>query len=696
MLAAINLASAEADEPLLSLGEAATGQLLFNAPGGHFHQAVHLKTEVYVSINGMVAKTTYRQKFKNTSNNWREAIYVFPLAENAAVNGMEMILGDRIIRSVIKEKAEAKKIYREAKQAGKKAALTSKQRPNLFTQKVANIAPGEQIEVRITYLQQVSYDSGQFRLQLPTTLTPRYVPGRHIREIELSEVAEEKHLVSSPFGWARATDQVKDAPLISPFMLPERPGQPRNPISIHIRLNPGLKLSRVDSSSHKIQQQQNQQGEYEIELASSIEPMNRDFWLTWAPVPKQQPEAAVFQETVDGENYAMLMLLPPTIKQSEAMDLPRSITLVLDTSGSMGGASIEQAKSSLLLALERLDAKDLFNIIEFNSGYRQLFPAPINANGRNLQIAKNFVRQLHADGGTNMAPALQAALSAVSNPEYLKQVVFITDGAVGNEEALFKLIKQQLGDARLFTLGIGSAPNSYFMNRAAQFGCGSFEYISSPDQVNERMSNLFRKLESPMMTNLNIQLPRSLQGKIEQYPKRLPDLYAGEPLVLNLKAENGASLSGKVEISGDIAGTEHGWKRSLSLQKTTDQNQASGVSTLWARAKIADLMDEKIQGRSEEEVKAEVLKVALPHMLVTQYSSLVAVEEKISRDAESPLKPGIIPNRVAKGQNMQPQAYPETATWLPLHLLLSALSIILLLAMYPRQILQQLARSKDA
>jgi len=697
-----------------SLSEAESGQLVFPSGNGTFQQAVHLKTTADIQVSGMVARVSYKQIFKNDSNDWREAVYVFPLSENAAVNEMEMRIGNRLIRAEIKEKSEAKKIYEKAKSEGKKTALTEQQRPNLFTQKVANIAPGEEIEITLGYLQEVKYgqDShgkGTFSFYLPTTLTPRFMPGVPMTHGQ-TPLEIKKELTSSAFGWATATDQVPDAHKISPLMLSVPINSLRNPIEINISLEAGLHLDKITSRNHSIYQKKNKSGNYQINLSKGHVSMDRDFWLEWTPVASDQPEAAVFKEQINGEDYSLIMLLPPQIAASSqngtddlhSHKLPREVIFIIDTSGSMGGASIQQAKASLQMALKRLSNKDRFNIIAFNSSYSNLFYTPMYATKSNRQIASTFVHRLGAGGGTNMAPALEEALSTKSEEGFLKQVLFITDGAVGNEDALFKLIQEKLDNARLFTVAIGSAPNSHFMSRAAQFGRGTFEYIANQSEIAERMSNLFRKLESPVLSNLKISFPKELHGLIEQFPERTPDLYAGEPLVLSIKALDKAAIKGKIEISGRVSGTgsvtssdtneSTQWTRSLNLN---DNTQHQGISTIWARKKIAALMNEKILGRDEADVKEEVLSVAIPHKLISAYTSLVAVEERISREPLAhkkhgvPLKSGVVPNAVAKDQLPQTQSYPKTATWQPFNLLLGSLSLLMLMALYRNQLFQR-------
>ena len=649
-----------AAETKIEVNDAESGQLLFGSESKSYQQAVHLNTDIDVDINGMVAKVKYRQRFRNDSQEWQEATYVFPLAENAAVNHMEMTIGNRRILSQIKEREEAKRIYTEAKNNGQRAALTEQQRPNLFTQRVANIGPGEEIFVELHFVQSISYQRGRFEFHLPTTLTPRYIPGKKTVSID-----EEKYYQSQGLGWGLPTDEVPDAPEITPRMIQASVNTITNPMRLSINLNAGLLLNDISSAYHEIQQSRSG-STYLLDLAKGEVSMDRDFRLSWQPVPKQAPEAAIFAEEVDGENYLLLMLLPPQVETSE-LPLPREMIFVIDTSGSMKGTSIAQAKKSLLLALDRLGTNDRFNVVEFNSSHRALFPAAVQASQSNVLRAKQFVEALNANGGTEMRPAIETALRGRAPENYLKQVVFVTDGAVGNEADLFALIENQLDDARMFTVGIGSAPNSYFMRKAAEFGRGSFTYIGDQSEVQTRMTELFSVLESPILSDLEIQWP----DKVEQYPTKTPDLYAGSPLVVSAKISD---LDGQVVVVGKTASQD--WQRSISLN-APNKETAEGVSTIWGRAKIESLMDEQIRGRNKAEVRQEVIDVALPLKLVSQYTSLVAVEELIARSPEEALKQAGVHNTVAKGQVQQLGTYPKTATWMSINLLIGTVALAL-------------------
>jgi Ca-activated chloride channel family protein len=631
------------------------GTLFLGLPG-QAQPATQVATEVNIRIAGFIAEVSVSQTFRNDGAGWTEGRYVFPLPEDAAVNSLRLRLGERIIEGEIREREAARAVYTAATQAGQRAGLVEQERPNLFSTSVANIGPGQEIRVEIDYVQTLRYDSGEFRLRFPMTFTPRYIPGRPLP----AEVSYQ----AGAGGWATPTDAVADAGRITPPM--QHPlGGPLNPTQLQVELTPGFELARLQSLYHPIAQARS--GERHS-LRVLTERSDRDFVLVWAPEPAQTPQAAVFTEQVDGEAYALLMLLPPQIGGER---LPRELVFVIDTSGSMAGDSIHQAKAALLLALERLGPADHFNVIQFNSQAEALFTASVPAMPAALGQAKAYVQRLSANGGTEMSAALRLALSAVAGEEErLRQVVFITDGAVGNEAELFGQIQRELGAARLFTVGIGSAPNGYFMRKAAGFGRGSFTYIGRLDEVGTRMGELFAKLESPLLRDLCVRWP----GVAEAYPEKLPDLYAGEPLVLTARLP---ALAGEVEVCGETAGQS--WRRRLVL---APEHTHPGVATLWARRKIGALMDRKHAGAGEAQIREQVLAVALRHRLASAYTSFVAIDRTPVRPATAPLHSEALAHNLPAGT--QPEGFaqvalPSTAT--PAPALLAGGSAALLLAL---------------
>ncbi|MFW2404597.1 MAG: marine proteobacterial sortase target protein, partial [Gammaproteobacteria bacterium] len=520
-------------------------------------------------------------------------------------------------------------------------------RPNMFTTAVANIAPGQEIEVRLTYVEKVTYDGGRFRLRFPMTITPRYIPGA-------PRPATETSISAAPgSGWATSTDQVPDAVEITPYLDPRRPtgADPINPIELAVALDSGLPLADISSAYHDIHVAR-QGGQYEISLTAGRVPMDRDFELTWQPAVGSEPAAALFTQTLGDKVYALAMILPP-VQPTGSARLPRETVFIIDKSGSMGGDPIRQARAALELGLSRLAPGDHFNIIAFNDTPTALFRDSRPADSHTLGEARRFVQRLSAGGGTEMMSALN--LTFAGDPEnasgLLRQVVFITDGAVGNEDALFKAISDGLSDRRLFTVGIGSAPNSHFMRKAAQFGRGTFTYIGKPTEVEQKMDELFARLEKPMLRNVVLEWPDAA-AVVE--PDPIPDLYDGQPIVVTARLDR---LEGELRASGET--TDGQWQQTLMLNTAAGH---SGIATVWARDRIARIEDRiALEGESAN-LRKRMLDLALNHKLVSRFTSFVAIEKKITRPKSLSSKSHDVPNLRPAGQSPQPFAYPQTAT----------------------------------
>ena len=596
--------------PTMGINDVTEGTLLFKTnQQGRYIPAPILKTDVQIAVTGIIARATVRQEFTNPSQkkgDWLEGVYVFPLPETAAVDHLRMHVGERIIEGQIKEQGEAKKVYEKAEQEGKRASLVEQERPNIFTTSVANIGPGERIIVEIEYQETIRYDQGTFQLRFPMVVGQRYIPGTPV-------IVEGQDPNGS--GTMLDTDRVPDASRITPPV--QKPGQGLiNPISLSLSLTPGFPIAKVESLFHQVIVIPDPDGGYQVSLKKDAVPADRDFQLTWSPAPSTEPAATVLTEQRDGETYAMLMLVPPTQQSNAAPHKPRNLTFVIDTSGSMAGPSIEQAKSALATALTRLTTQDRFNVIQFNNTVRSLFSAPQPVTTAAMRKAIRYVESLSADGGTEMLPALRQALKSPQDSIRLQQIVLITDGQVGNEDELFELLHHRLGTRRVFTIGIGSTPNSHLMRKTAEFGRGTFTYVGNIREVKDKLDALFKKLEQPVLND--IQLDLTGWAGLEQYPSRIADLYEGEPIVLTLKA---TSLPDQAILRGQI-GTQP-WSRPLSMTHRTNRG---GLSVYWARQKISALMDEGFTGTAEETVRKGVLDVALAHHLVSKYTSLVAVD----------------------------------------------------------------------
>ena len=464
------------------------------------------------------------QIFHNPTDGWVEAVYVYPLPEGGAVDSLKMVIGERVIVGDIKERKQAREAYEQAKAAGRKTSLVEQERANIFTNSVANIGPHETVVVQIEYQEPVRQSGNEFSLRVPLVVAPRYIPAPIVQTVELG--AGER-------GWGRVVDPVPDRDRIAPPVLDPRKNIAVNPVAIAVRLQAGFPLAEVKSHHHAIKTETAEDGVRLIKLAEGPVPADRDFELTWKPAQSAQPSVGLFRERIGDADYLLAFVTPPVLAASEKRR-PREIVFVIDNSGSMGGTSIVQAKASLVYALGRLDPSDRFNVIRFDNTMDVLFSDTVAASAEHVAQAKAFVSALEARGGTEMVPPMRAALTdrRGDDANAVRQVIFLTDGEIGNEQQLLETIGAMRGRSRIFMVGIGSAPNSFLMTRAAELGRGTFTHIGSAEQVEERMRTLFGKLESPAVTNLTATFSAVSS---DATPAVIPDLYRGEPLVLAAK-----------------------------------------------------------------------------------------------------------------------------------------------------------------
>jgi len=634
---------ADRGEPV-RLDDAETGALLLRThEPGLYLPAPSVDTHVAMEVTGLVARVQVSQRFTNPSDAWVEGVYVFPLPDDSAVDRLRLQIGDRFIEGEIAEREEARAIYEEAVASGHKAALVEQERPNLFTNSVANIGPGEVVIVQIEYQQTVRYDQGVFSLRFPMVVAPRYIPGTP------SDLQVGGH------GWAYDTDEVPDASRITPPVLRPEGGKV-NPVTLDAEIAPGFPLAWIGSPSHAVQWTESTDGHLHLAFAEDAVFASRDLVLEWQPDVGSAPGAGLFEEWLGDEGYLLMMVMPPSQAADGLETLPREVVFIIDVSGSMSGPSIRQAREALELAVQRLDPRDTFNIVRFNDSATRLYDRAQPADERHVAEASRYVRSLSADGGTNMMAALEQALDGGRDETRVRQVVFLTDGAVGNEDGLFRFIDRNLGDSRMFTVGIGSAPNSYFMRKAARAGHGTFTHIGSVDEVGERMADLFAKLESPVLTDIWVTLPDDCNAEI--WPDVVPDLYQGEPVLVAAKVDK---VTGAAEIRGRFHG--EAWTASLPLQGASE---GRGVGALWARGKIESLMDQLHEGATEDDVREQVLEVALEHQLVSKYTSLVAVDVTASRPDSEEMGTAPVPVNLPDGWNFDKvfgELPPERVRW---------------------------------
>jgi Ca-activated chloride channel family protein len=387
-----------------------------------------------------------------------------------------------------------------------------------------------------------------------------------------------------------------------------------------------------------------------VHLAGSQIATDRDFELVWTPAVADDVAAAAFAEQIGDDTFTLVVLTPPYAADETTQS--REVTFIIDTSGSMEGPSIQQARAALQLGIERLQPGDLFNIIRFASDCSSLFAEPQRVGASTRILASQFIAGLRADGGTEMRAPLQQAMATPANAGYLQQIVFITDGSVGNEAELIALIHRQVGNSRLFTVGIGAAPNSYFLEQAAAAGRGSYTFIAEREQVGSRMQDLFHKLERPALVDLKVRWPDDLAA--DAAAPMPGDLYAGDPLVILARLPQ--APSGNLTLSGRIRGRD--WVHQVAITRVGEQ---SGLSKLWARERISDL-SHQIPFGDREPLRASILALALKHHLVSDFTSLVAVDDLVVRPPGSSGHVEQAPTSAPAGSYWATTGFSKTAT----------------------------------
>ncbi|MBH0041676.1 marine proteobacterial sortase target protein [Pseudoalteromonas sp. SWXJZ10B] len=622
---------------------------LFDSSGAPAGPAIILKSDANMTLTGLINHVVVTQTYQNENPFAVNARYVFPLPDESAVHAMTMHIGERVIKGQIDKKVEAEKKYEEAKKTGKQAALVRQQRANMFITNVANIGPGEQVIIELEYQEIIDYSSGTFAIRFPTTITPRYhaISG----EVEVN-TQHQTHVTPLPTGWLSPVYSIQNITQNST----QTDNVPSSKFSLNIDIDVGLELVDINSKFHNVDVQNTAFGQYKIAL-NETNAVNRDFVLEFKPLQKEQAQAAFFtQQFENGDRYGLAMLMPPGDHFTQTQRLPREMVFVVDTSGSMHGQSMEQAKKALFYALSLLDSDDSFNIIGFDNIVTPMSDKPLIASDFNLRRAERFIYSLEADGGTEIQGALNAVLDGSEFDGFVRQVVFLTDGSVSNEDALFKNIQSKLGDSRLFTVGIGSAPNSFFMRRAADIGKGSFTFIGSTSEVQPKMQQLFDKLAHPAITNLA--LSDESGNNLDFWPSPLPDLYFGEPIMVAIKLNNAKS----VVLAGQTA------QGPLSIKLSTqNSSSAQGIAKLWARQKIKSLL----LYNEQNTVKDEVQELALTHQLLSPFTAFIAIEQtQIKEVAEQTAQ---ATNAVPQGMAMR---LPQTDGQSRLHILLGCILLL--------------------
>ena len=575
-------------------------------------------TDVQVDIAGFIARVTVKQQFHNPYKDKIEAVYTFPLSQDAAVDRMTMTIGDRVIQGEIKERGEARKIYDAAKAAGKIASLLDQERPNIFTQSVANIEPGAQVDITISYSETLDWIDGMFHFDFPMVVGPRYVPGSPAGPDGL--------------GFAPPTDQVPDADRVTPQVAPEgtRAG---HDISVAVRLDAGLPIRNLDSKQHAIDVEyaNSEKSRAVVKLKQAATIPNKDFVLEYQ-TSSDQIEDTVLVHTDQRGKFFALVLQPPKRVRKESV-VPKELIFVIDKSGSMTGFPIETAKRAMALCIDGLHENDTFNLMTFEGGVGFCFPRPVPNTGQNRQRAQQYLASLRGSGGTEMMKAIHACLADQNDPERVRVVCFMTDGYVGNDMAIIDAVRQNAGTARVFAFGIGRAVNRFLLDGIARAGRGEVHYILSPEQAEGAAERFYERVRMPVLTDIQLDFGRLAVQDV--YPKGIPDLFSAKPVVVKGRYKEGGQ--GTIVLRGKT-GTGS-FERKIAVRLPDQQPKDDVLASLWARAKVDDLMGQDLagiqRGNPNPAIKEEILGLGLRYQLLTQFTSFVAVEHKrITKDGK--------------------------------------------------------------
>jgi Ca-activated chloride channel family protein len=599
-------------------------------PSGKVKAVCPLKhTDVKAQISGFLSRVTVTQEFENPFKEKIEAVYTFPLPQNAAVDDMTMLVGDRTVRGKILRREEAQAVYEAAKNNGQTASLLEQDRPNIFTQSVANILPGEQIKITISYVETLKYEDGSYEFVFPMVVGPRYVPGAATG--------------AQGDGFAPDTDRVPDASRITPK--PPPPGmRAGHDISIDVMLDAGVPIDALNAKTHEVLLERPDIRRAHVTLKDQETIPNKDFILRY-DVAGQKISDALLTHSTGHSGFFTLILQPPERVTVEDVT-PKELVFVLDTSGSMSGFPIEKAKETMKLALDNLYPYDTFNLITFSGDEHILFPEPLPATKENLARAQAFLESRQGGGGTEMMKAIKASMDPSDQQDHLRIVCFMTDGYVGNDMEIIGEV-QKHPNARVFAFGIGGSVNRFLLDNMAKYGRGEVEYVGLNDDGSAAAKRFHERVRNPLLTDLSVDwngMPVS-----DVYPKTIPDLFSAKPVILTGRyAGNG---KGVIRLRGKMSGRD--FVREVPVDfSSTEQHDV--LATLWARTRVDDLMGQDMngvqQGTMKDDLKQAIIQLGLDFRIMTQFTSFVAVEEMIVTDGGQPRRIDV-PVEVPEGVN---------------------------------------------
>ncbi|ODG99329.1 trypsin, partial [Nostoc sp. KVJ20] len=587
-------------------------------------------TEVKAKIAGNISRVEVTQSFENPFTTTLEAVYIFPLPDEAAVDDMLIRIGDRTIQGAVA-------IYEQARKQGQTAGLLEQERDNIFTQSLANIKPGEQIDVIIRYSDSLKFEGGNYEFVFPMVVGPRYIPG-----ITIAENAVGGGSAIAPMTLNQDTDLVPDASRLNAPILPSGMRSSHD-INVTIEINAGVEIQDINSPSHQIQIIREGQL-VNVKLGGGDTIPNKDLILRYQVSSNNTQTTTLTQADERGGHFALYLI--PALEYRPEEIVAKDMVFLIDSSGSQSGEPLMQCQELMRRFINGLNPDDTFNIIDFSDTTQQLSPVPLSNTSQNRSLAINYINRLNAGGGTEMLGGIRTVLNLkATNPGRLRNIVLLTDGYIGNENQILAEVKQRLQPGtRLHSFGAGSSVNRFLLNRIAELGRGIARIIRHDEPVDEVVEKFFRQINNPVLANIQLQWEGDGESPT-MYPSTPPDLFAEQPLVLFGRKSD--AHSGKLHITGIAAGGRR-YQHSFHLNFPQTGNPA--IAQLWGRSRIKDLMNQMVSGDTKGGVEA-VTDTALAYQLLSQYTAFVAVSDDIrvnpNEDSVSVQVPVEIPEAIS-------------------------------------------------
>jgi Ca-activated chloride channel family protein len=567
-------------------------------------------TDVQIQVRGVMAEVVVEQTFTNPYPEALDAVYVFPLGPDAAVSGYEFQIGERVVHGEIEKRDEARRRFEEAREEGRTAGLLQQEKPNVFTQEIVNLPPGETLVVRFEYVELVDYYDGEYELVFPMVVGPRYLPGSS---------PELRPIASVPLG----APPRPGATTVSYLPPGRRSG---HDIDVHISLDAGVPLTRFASTTHALVDGGSTGTEQRLGLDPSDTLPNKDLVLRWAAAGPTTVIGTLTHRVggEDGGDGYLTLLIQPKAEYTTADLAPREVILLIDSSGSMSGTPMSHAREVARGLLDALRPADTFNVIAFSSQANAWAATPVAASPTDVADAQRFVSSLRGRGGTEMMSGLRAALSQPPAGERIRVIYLISDGQVGNDDEILALLGRRQGGLRVYPVGVGSSPNRYLFDRTAERARGFASYVGPHDSPDELVARLVERSTRPYLTDIEIDW--GTLKVVDMTPAVLPDVHAGEPLAISARYLRAGRDT--ITVRANVAGTPVEVRLDLELPDSHDQ---PAVGHLWARRRIHEIRSESL-GLPDAAGRRAITDLGLEFGLVTDYTSYVAVDETRTTD----------------------------------------------------------------